>query len=344
MMKNNFGILMIIIILIGSIFSSYKLYDSSRFQAFMMADFNMGKYNTPYEIYGMKLDDNYPNVSLTSLPMKFLKARYFLELDSLDQAKKLLFSSIKANPYIKGPETLLSQLYFKEEKYDSALYFAKDAFYTLPDVNAHRHSYFTALKYFKDTLELENAFERIKKSTNPEHWYEYFVTRLDLVGKNDSKLLILLDEFKEKFPNYDITKIEDMGKLVTAGAEEYSLSYLIAETAVQEFENKNYSMAAEFYENAIKLNYYEHTFHENAGLAYSLNKEYEKAFAKYDEVIYNVKSRNGKSEYLKGILKMQLNDKLEGCKYLKIAAQKKYIDTGSNVRAGVIYNQFCNSN
>ena len=107
--------------MLGLTFSSYKLYDSSRFQAFMMADFNTGNYNTPYEIYGEKLDDNYPNISLTALPIKFLKARYFLETDSLDQAKRLLFESIKANPYIKGPETLLSQLYFKEEKYDSAL-------------------------------------------------------------------------------------------------------------------------------------------------------------------------------------------------------------------------------
>ena len=40
---------------------------------------------------------------------------------------------------------------------------------------------------------------------------------------------------------------------------------------------------------------------------------------------------------------MQLNDKLEGCKYLKIAAQKKYT-TLDLLRAGVIYNQFCNSN
>ena len=44
--------------MVGLTFSSYKLYDSSRFQAFMMADFNTGKYNTPYEIYGEKLDDN----------------------------------------------------------------------------------------------------------------------------------------------------------------------------------------------------------------------------------------------------------------------------------------------
>ena len=201
----------------GLSFSSYKLYDSSRFQAFMMADFNNGKYNTPYEIYGEKLDDNYPNISLTALPIKFLKARYFLQTDSLDQAKRLLFESIKANPYIKGPETLLSQLYFKEEKYDSALAYSKDAFYTLPDVNAHRHSYFNVLNHLKDSIELENAFEMIKDYSNVEHWFEYFVTRYQIAGKNDRKVLSRIEEFKQKFPNENLKRVLDVQKLITLG-------------------------------------------------------------------------------------------------------------------------------
>lgn len=325
----------------GLSFSSYKLYDSSRFQAFMMADFNTGKYNTPYEIYGQKLDDNYPNISLTALPIKFLKARYFLETDSLDQAKKLLFESIKANPYIKGPETLLSQLYLKEKKYDSALTYSKDAFYTLPDVNAHRHSYFTVLNHLKDSTELENAFEMVKDFSNIEHWYEYFVVRYQIAGKNDAKVLSRIEEFKQKFPNEDPSRISDMQKFVTLGSEDYTTSYLIAEQARNEFANKNYSKSIELYESAILLNDTEYTFYENAGIAYSLIKDFENAIIKYDEVIYRFKSTNGKAEYLKGLLILQQNQKEKGCKYLKVSAEKKYVDENSNVRAVILYNSFC---
>lgn len=328
--------------MVGLTFSSYKLYDSSRFQAFMMADFNTGKYNTPYEIYGEKLDDNYPNISLTALPIKFLKARYFLETDSLDQAKRLLFESIKANPYIKGPETLLSQLYFKEEKYDSALAYSKDAFYTLPDVNAHRHSYFTVLNHLKDSIELENAFEMIKEFNNTEHWYEYFITRYQIAGKNDFKVLSRIEEFKERFPNQeDPGRILDMQKFVTIGGLDYTESYLIADQAQSEFANKNYSKSIELYESAILLNNTEYTFYENAGIAYSLIKDFENAVIKYDEVIYRFKSTNGKSEYLKGLLRLQQNQKENGCKYLKISAEKKYVDKSSNVNANILYNSFC---
>ena len=340
-MKNNFGIFIIIVLMISLIFSSYKLYDSSRFQTFIMSDFNNGLYDTPYEMYGEKLDDNYPNLSLTALPIKFLKARYLLQIDSLDKAKKLLFKAAKENPYIKGPESLLSELYLKEKKYDSALIYARDAFYTLPDVNGHRHAYFNVLNHFKDSTELESAFEMIKHFSNTEHWYEYFVVRYKIVGKNDSKLLSRIEEFKQKFPNEDPKRANDVQKFVKLGAEDYTNSYIIAEQARKEFAKKNFSNSIELYESAILLNDTEYTFYENAGIAYSLNKDFENAIIKYDEVIYRFKSTNGKSEYLKGLLKFQQNQKEDGCSYLKISAEKKYIDENSNVNAIIAYNSFC---
>ena len=71
-------------------------------------------------------------------------------------------------------------------------------------------------------------------------------------------------------------------------------------------------------------------------------KNYEDAFNKYDEVIYRFETNNGKSEYLKGILSMQLNIKDQGCKYLRQAARKKYIDKATNVNPAVLVQNFCN--
>ena len=36
------------------------------------------------------------------------------------------------------------------------------------------------------------------------------------------------------------------------------------------------------------------------------------------------KAKDGKSEYTKGLIKIQLSDKEEGCKYLDISSQKIY--------------------
>ena len=91
----------------------------------------------------------------------------------------------------------------------------------------------------------------------------------------------------------------------------------------------------------IQLNNTEYTFYENAAIAYSFIKDYDKAILNYDEVIYKLKSQNGKSEYLKGLLQIQLHQKDNGCNYLRKAVQKNYIDKGSNINSLNVYNSFC---
>ena len=90
-MKNKFLIFSLVILQIGLIVSSYKIYNSTRYQTFLLWDFNNDQYNIPYEVYAEKLPDNYPNISLTSIPIKALKARYFINIDSIEIAKELLF-------------------------------------------------------------------------------------------------------------------------------------------------------------------------------------------------------------------------------------------------------------
>ncbi len=339
-MKNRFQVFLISVLFSLIILSSYKIFESTRFQTTLLYDFNNDKYTFPIETLSI-LDDNYPNLSLTSVPIKVLKARYFINIDSVAYAKELLFDAIKVNPYLKSSEVILSEIYYNEKKFDSSLYYAKDAFYQLPNSNIHRNQYFKNLKFLKDTVELDYAFSLIKEFNKLDHWYEYIIVRDEIAGKSDSKLVSTIKEFKEKFPNEDHTKINDLEKVIMVGSEQYAKSFLIAKEAAMQFENKNFSKAFELYESAILLNNTEYTFYENSGIAYALVKDYDNAVKKYDEVIYRFKTKNGKSEYLKGILKLQLNQKEAGCKYLKLSAEKKYIDKGSNVNPAIIYQNFC---
>lgn len=342
MMKNRLLTFLIIAILSLLILSSYKVFESTNYQTTLLYDFNNGEYTLPYEIYSKKLDDNYPNLSVTTLPIKVLKARYFIQNDSLEYAKELLFDAINVNPYLKSSEALLADIYFNEKKYDSSLFFSKNAFYQLPNVNSHRNIYFKNLKLLNDTLELDNAFNMIKEYNKLDNWYEYIIVRNEMGSKNDPKLLRLVQEFKRKFPNENHSKINNLEKLIKVGAYEYSTSYKISQSALIEFQNKNYLEAVKLYESAILLNNADYIFYENAGIAYALLENYEDAFKKYDEVIYRFETNNGKSEYLKGILSMQLNIKDQGCKYLRQAARKKYIDKATNVNPAVLVQNFCN--
>ena len=340
-MKNKLLAFVLLVVSIASIYSAYKIFMSASYQTFLMWDFNNETHDTPYEIYAEKLDANYPNLTFTSLPMKYIQSKYYIHEDSIQKAKRLLFEARKSNPFIKAPELLLSDIYYNEKKYDSALYFAKDAFYNLPNVNAHRSVFFRVLTHFNDSTELDKAFEIIKDYNNANHWYEYFTSRHSIVGMRDKKLISLIDDFKRKFPNENPIQINEIETLINIGGEKFSLSYLIANEADKKFKEKDYSEAVNLYERSISLNKNEYVFYENAALVYGLLEEYEKAIDYYDKVIYEFKTNDGKSEYLKGLLKIQLGNSKEGCKYLKVSSDKRYQDSTSRIKAIDLFSRFC---
>ena len=61
----------------------------------------------------------------------------------------------------------------------------------------------------------------IKEKGKPDHWYDYIVSRYDIVGKNDQKLLDLIEEFKTLSKRTG--KINDISKFITIGGEEYEI-------------------------------------------------------------------------------------------------------------------------
>ena len=92
-MKNKISAFFIIILLLAVGISTFKIFQSIRLQTYLLYDFNNDEYNLPYEVYAEKLDDNYPNISLTTIPIKVLKARYYIELDSFETAKQFVRKS-----------------------------------------------------------------------------------------------------------------------------------------------------------------------------------------------------------------------------------------------------------
>ena len=68
------------------------------------------------------------------------------------------------------------------KKYDSSLFFSKNAFYQLPN-ESHAETSILNLKLLNDTLELDNAFNMIKGYNKLDNWYEYVIVRNEMVLK-----------------------------------------------------------------------------------------------------------------------------------------------------------------
>tara|TARA_B100000963_G_C22627453_1_gene673123 strand:- start:1456 stop:2355 length:900 start_codon:yes stop_codon:yes gene_type:complete len=288
-----------------------------------------------------RIDDNFPNISLTALSIKFLKARYYNDIDSTEIAKDLLHRSIKDNPYVFTSEAMLAQIYYNEKNIDSALYYSEKAFNGIPNNNGHRDIYFTTLKYLKDSLALDNSFEKLRNYNNPNHWYNYILARNDLNDRPDKRLINLLEDLKVKFPEEDTLKINNIKRFIEIGGERYTVAFVLSNQAKREFENSNYEEAAKQFESAITLNNQEYIFYENAAMVYDNLNDYEKAIEYYDKVIYEFKTNDGKSEFLKGLLLVKTEKQVDGCNYLRISVQKNYKDPNSGLFASNVYSSLC---
>lgn len=331
--------ILITTLLIGATYSNYKVFKTSEFQSNIMYDFNNGSFVVPLE-YIKSNSGNYPNVTITAIPIKYLQARYFEEIDSIEIAKRLYFESMseKINPYLKAAEAELADLYFNQKKYDSAYFFAKQAFDILPNANPHRTVYFKTLKQRGDTIALENAFNRIKKYQNNSHWLNYFYSRYDLVGPGDKQILSLIEEYREKFNLQNDTGVDVLEKVMLQGGSKVERSVSVSLEATELFKEKKYIEAADLFVVAAQIDETEYTFYENAGIAYNLAGDYEKATINFDKVIYELNQRNGKAEFYKGVMLIKLESISKGCDYLKKAVELGYSGRGSVD----VYNNYCN--
>ena len=334
----------IIITMIGMFFlitlsyASFKKLNSSTYQAILLYDFNNGT-----KIFNLedqeKFDDNFPNITATALPIKYLKARYYIQIDSIEHGKKLLYESIKINPYIAAPQALLADIYLAEKEIDSALLYSKEAFYRISDNNRHRDVYFRTLKEINDSIALDLAFAEIKYKNSEDHWYDYILTRNDINQKPSKSLINLIEEMQINFPKADTIKMNSIKRFIEIGSDRYTSALVNSELAKIEFEKNNYSEAANLYELAISLDDKQYVYFENAAISYDNLKNFSKAEEYFNKVIYEFETTDGKSEFFKGLMLIKNNNLTSGCDYLEKSAKKNYVGIESGLRAQNVFLQ-----
>ncbi len=333
-LKISFISLTLILIL----YTNYKAFVSSQIQPFLISDLNEGKVRYPLS-NAIKVDVDFPSLSGPTQPIKMLVGRYYRNADSIDIAKRLFLDAIKDNPYIKSPQAQLGYLYFDFEEFDSAYYYAKDAFNGIPNNNTHRDIFFKTLVQRRDTLELKKSFELLMEldPINSSHWLGYIDSRYQIVGPQDPEIIDLIYRFENQFPNFNKRVIDGFRVVSKSNIQDLSLGSAFANLANQYFEDGEYLTAAEHYEFAIERAEFEYAYFENAAISYYLAERYEKALNYFTKVIDEFEINDGKSEFYKGILLIELDSLTKGCDLL-LQSSKLGFAGGSSAA----YNNFCN--
>ena len=194
-------------------------------QSYLLYDFNSFQLSFPIEQVE-SYNDFLPNITATGLPLKMMKARYFMRDSLIDKALSLFHQSNKANPYIRFADLELSKYHYKKDNLDSAEIYSKNAFKALPRQYLFTRQYFKILTKQKKEEELDSAFKEIKEFFIIDQWRDYMFSKIALNKNSKDELLKILYKAKQYIsdPNEFSTietildvgyeNLDDLGKII----------------------------------------------------------------------------------------------------------------------------------
>lgn len=314
--------LLILTLLAGfSSYSSFKVYKSFSLQQYLLSDFKDQNYDTPLDIIE-QINDEFPNITVTALPIKSLKANYYSN-DSI--INRLLDLSIHDNPYIKYPQALKSIRFKTNKQLDSSLYFAKDAFHGLPNNELHTATYLSILTTIGDSIAIDSLYDHIIKMNSYNMWNAYLLSNLELNRGKSEFVQNIFETANKLYPEDEVFKLYKIRYLV--GDSIINIANKFSKLASKQFDIKDYNISAENYLKASSLIPQDPSYIENAAHAYYMLNNTNMALKLFDSVINHYDSRSGKAYYLKGLLVFETTRSVKNaCSLFDLAIEKGNTD------------------
>ncbi len=324
---------LVVVLMIFSTNITYSTYQSLKGQMFLLRDFNSSKYSVAMN----KIDDitpDIPNITVTTIPMKSIKARYYFNAKKYKKAIELLDEGIPANPYLFFSENLKAQIYLKQNNIDSAFINSKKAFFGLPKNALHASTFAQTLAVKKDVIETKKAFEVLSEKSGPVIWKNFLIVLSQLVQSGEKDFIKYASKAYDYFPNDN--QLFSLKKLAVVGQENVNRAASISKEGLSFFNKRLYVEAALEFENASKIDSLEYAHFENAASAYFMAGDYAKSLFFSDKVITQFQPKTGKSEYINALSHFNIGGEKRACELLLQSINYGYS------QAQTTYDQRCN--
>ena len=320
------------LIVIPSIYVNNKVYESLKGQMFLLQDFNSNQFNIQLNQVDNIVPD-IPNITVTTIPINSVKARYYVNAKKYDKALALIEKGTKANPYLYYSEILKSQIFQEKGQLDSAKVYAKKAFFGLPNNDLHASRYINLINITRDRAALEEAFELLTAKNKPTNWKNYLIIASGLYPPKDKALLEKAKRASELFPNDQ--DILGLYRQIAVGQAGVNLASTYSAKGLEYFNAQDYSNAAIEFEKALEANPLDYAHFENAATANYLIGNLEKAEKQIDVVIKDLNPLNGKCEYIKALIYIRMGDPIGACPLLATSRDSGYS------QAAATFDQYC---
>ena len=318
--------------LIPTLYINNSVYNSLKGQMFLLQDFNSNQFNVPLNQVDNIVPDM-PNITVTTIPINSVKARYYVNAKKYDKALALLDKGTSANPYLYYSEILKSQIFQEKGKLDSAKVYARKAFFGLPNNDLHASRYINLINLTRDKKALEEAFELMTYKNKENNWKNYLIIANSINSPNDPVLIDRAKKATEIFP--DNREIKNLYNQIAIGTEKLNKSISYSKIGLEYFNKGDYQNAAIQFEKALEANPLDYAHFENAATANYMIGNLEKAEEQIDVVINDLNPLNGKCEYIKALIYIKMGDPIGACPFLATAR-----DSGFS-QAEASFDQYC---
>ena len=321
-----------LICLLPSLVVTNKVYESLKGQMILLQDFNSNQYNLPITQVDNIVPD-LPNITVTTIPINSVKARYYVNAKQYDKALALLDKGTKANPYLFYSEVLKSQIFKEKGQLDSAKVYAKKAFFGLPNNDLHISRYLNLISITKDSSALEQIFELLTYKNKKANWKNYLILASTLKSNDKNLVKQRASKALSIFPNDN--EIKGVYNQIMIGNKAYSDSKSYANKGLEYFNKGDYQYAAVEFEKALKANPLDYAYFENAATSNYMIGNLDKAIKQIDVVINDLNPLNGKCEYIKALIYIKMGDPIGACPFLATARDSGF------TQAEASFDQFC---
>ena len=320
------------LLVLPSIYVSNKVYQSLKGQMFLLQDFNSNQFNLPLNQVDNVVPD-IPNITVTTIPINSVKARYYVNAKKYDKALALLEEGTKANPYLYYSEILKSQIFQEKGQLDSAKVYARKAFFGLPNNDLHSSRYLNLINITRDREALEEAFEYLTAKNKLNNWKNYLIVASSLYPPKDKALAEKAKRATELFPNNQ--EFKALFNQIAVGQAGVNTASSYSAKGLEYFNAQNYTNAALEFEKALEANPLDYAYFENAATANYLIGNLEKALEQINVVIDELNPLDGKCEYIKALIFIRMGDPIGACPLLMTSSDSGYS------QAEATFNQYC---
>ena len=251
-------------LLIPGIIIHILSYQSLTQQGRLLYEFNSGTYNLTLAELD-QIEDDFPNLTETAMPIKAMKARYFYNNNQKEKAHQYALLGSKDNPQIFFGENLKAQFFVAESQIDSAYYYSKLAFENLPNNMPHYNLYMNSLVAKKDVVEITKSFAIVL-------WTIYLRSLASVTGLGDTMTMSRAAEAFKLFPQD--TTIFQLYRILTYGQQRVVQAEQLYNQGIELYNAKDFNAAFDLFKQAFDLDPLEYTYALNSGLALYENGQY----------------------------------------------------------------------